>query len=194
MTHARIPDFAAVYPLPGPPAFPLPMPADPVLVAIDAHAEAWAVFQVAPAGRPSEEAEDALSLAFEEMLVTPCLTRLGALALVRHLRWLIREEAITAECDDVFGRVALVREADLSRFVGSDLPPEWLPHAMPLGRLAAQVVRHLPPVAPVPPALAAARASSSTAVARVAGAAGEVLAAVAIIGGGIILTGLATLL
>jgi hypothetical protein len=194
MTHACIPDFATVYPLPGPPAFPLPMPADPVLVAIDAHAEAWAVFQVAEAGRPSEAAEDALSLALEELLATPCLTRLGALALVRHLRWLIREEAITAECDDVLGRVALVREADLSRFVGSDLPPEWLPHAMPLGRLAAQVVRHLPPVAPVQPASAAARAPSSGAVARAAGLASEALAAVAIIGGGIVLTGLATLL
>lgn len=189
MTHARIPDFAAPYPLPVSMLFPVPMPADPVLAAIETHAEAWAVYQVAPAGRLAEVAEDALSLACENLLATPCLTRVGALALVRHLRWLIREEAISPECDDVLGRFALAREADLARFVGSDLPSEYLPTAAPLGRLAAQVVHRLPPVPP-----AAVRRSSRRRLARVAGVAGEALAAVAIIGGGLVLTGLATLL
>lgn len=189
MTHARIPDFAAPYPLPVSTLFPVPMPADPVLVAIETHDEAWAVFQVAPGGRPSEVAEDALHLAFENLLATPCLTRVGALALVRHLRWIIREEAIFPECDDVLGRFALAREADLARFVGSDLPPEYLPQAAPLGRLAAQVVHRLPPVPP-----ATARRPLPGRLARVTVVAGEALAAVAIIGGGIVLTGLATLL
>lgn len=189
MTHARIPDFAAPHPLPVSVLFPVPMPADPVLAAIEAHAEAWAVFQVAPGGRPSEVAEDTLHLAFENLLATPCLTRVGALALVRHLRWIIREEAISPECDDVLGRLALAREADLSRFVGSDLPPEYLPTAAPLGRLAAQVVHH---VAPLPPA--AARRSMPGSLGGIATVAGEALAAVAIIAGGILFTGLATLL
>lgn len=189
MTHARIPNFAAPPPLPVSTLFPVPMPTDPVLAAIETHNEAWAVFQVAPGGRPSGVAEDALHLAFENLLAMPCLTRVGALALVRHLRWIIREEAISPECDDVLGRLALAREADLSRFVGSDLPPEYLPTAAPLGRLAAQVVHHLPPLPP-----ATARHPAPRSLSRMASVAGEVLAAVAIIGGGILLTGLATLL
>ncbi|CAA2161182.1 hypothetical protein MBRA_06342 [Methylobacterium brachiatum] len=194
MTHAQIPDFSVSHLLSAPGVFPVPSPDDPVLVAIDAHADAWAVYQLAPAGHFAEAAEDALSVALEDLLATPCLTRFGALALVRHLRWLIREAAITAESDDLMERFTVAREADLSRFVGSDLPPEYLPQAAPLGRLAAQVVRRLPPTPPVTPVLAAARASSSEAVARGLGTMGEILAAVVIIGGGMVLTGLATLL
>jgi hypothetical protein len=115
MTHARIPDFSA-----SPAALAVSsrvLTSDPVLAAIDAHAEAWAVFQIADAGRPSEVAEDAMCVALEDLLATPCSSHFGALALIRHLRWLIREEAITADADDVLGRLVLVREADLSRFM-----------------------------------------------------------------------------
>ena len=115
MTHARIPDF-----MPAPGAVRV-VASDPILAAIQAHAEAWSVFQVAPGGVASERAETAMQEALEHLLATPCGSRFGALALVRHLRWYAREEAVTAEADDFFGRLVLMREADLSRFAGSDL-------------------------------------------------------------------------
>ena len=186
MTHARIPDFSHL-----PPAraeVVVLVPSDPVLAAIEAHAEAWAVFQVAPAGRPAEEAEAALGYALEELLATPCASRFGALALARHLRWLIREEAIHPASDDILGRLVLTREADLSRFAGSDLPPEFLPLAAPLGRLAVGEVRRLPP----PPTRAS--LGSTARIFRAAGLAGEALVAVAIIAGGAVFTALATLI
>ncbi|KQS75472.1 hypothetical protein ASG32_27295 [Methylobacterium sp. Leaf361] len=187
MTHARIPDFAI---LPAVLAITTRTPAaDPVLSAIDAHAEAWAVFQIAEAGRPSEIAEDAMSLALEELLATPCGSHFGALALVRHLRWLIREEAITVEADSMLDRFILAREADLSRFAGSDLPPDLLPIASPLGRLAPRVVPSLPPVLAAPQGEPILRR-----VLRASGLAGEIFAAAVIIGGGAVLTGLASLL
>lgn len=186
MTHARIPDFSAL------PAAALPTATaflDPVLAAIDAHAEAWAVFQIADTGRPAEIAEDALSAALEHLLATPCATRFGALALIRHLRWLIREDALSTETDDVLGRLVLVREADLSRFAGSDLPLDMLPVASPLGRLAPPAGPTLPPVLAAPQGEPILRR-----VLRASGLAGEVLAALALIGGGAVLTGFASLL
>lgn len=186
MTYARIPDFGHTAPV----RFEtvVLVPSDPVLAAIETHAEAWASFQVAPTGRLTEEAETALGQALEDLLCTPCGSRFGALALVRHLRWLIREEAIPADTDDILGRLVLTREADLCRFAGSDLPPEYLPLAAPLGRLSAGEVRRLSP------APAKASFGSMTRLHRAAGLAGEALVAVAIIGGGAVLTGLATLL
>ncbi|SDO51158.1 hypothetical protein SAMN05216360_1257 [Methylobacterium phyllostachyos] len=187
MTHARIPDFSI---LPATLAVSTRiLSSDPVLEAIDAHAEAWAVFQIADAGRPSEATEDAMSVALEDLLATPCSSHFGALALIRHLRWLIREEAITADADDVLGRLVLVREADLSRFAGSDLPPDLLPVASPLGRFAPPVVPGLPPALTAPQGDPILRR-----VLRASGLAGEIFATIAIIGGGAVLTGLATLL
>ena len=187
MTHARIPDFSA--PTVGLAVSTRTLSADPVLAAIDAHAETWAVFQIADTGRPAEIAEDAMSVALEELLATPCSSHFGALALIRHLRWLIREEAIAADADDVLGRLVLVREADLSRFAGSDLPPDLLPVASPLGRFAPPIVPGLPPVLSAPQGEPILRR-----VLRASGLAGEIFAAVAIVGGGAVLTGLATLL
>lgn len=187
MTHARISDSST---LPaGMVVSTRTLPSDPVLSAIDAHAEAWAVFQIAEAGRLSEIAEDAMCVALEDLLATPCSSHFGALALIRHLRWLIREEAITVEADSVLDRFILAREADLSRFAGSDLPPDLLPPASPLGRFAPPVAPSLPPVLAAPQGEPILRR-----VLRASGLAGEVFAALAIIGGGAVLTGLATLL
>ena len=183
MTHARFPDFtpsAAVVRI---------VPSDQILAAIEAHAEAWAAFQVAPGGEPSEHAETAMHVALEEMLATPCASRFGAVALVWHLRWYTREEGVTGEADDFLGRLVLTREADLARFAGSDLPPETLPVATPLGRLGPVSEHRSPPCRPVTP-----REALRRRLTRVSAFGGEVLAAVAIIGAGGVLTGLATLL
>ena len=187
MTHARIPNFATL--LAAPVVTTRTLSSDPVLAAIDAHAEAWAVFQIADTGRPAEIAEDAMSIALKDLLATPCSSHFGALALIRHLRWLIREEAIAVEADSVLDRFILAREADLSRFAGSDLPSDLLPVASPLGRFAPPIVPCLPPVLTAPQGDLILRR-----VLRASGLAGEIFAAVAIIGGGAVLTGLASLL
>lgn len=183
MTHASIPDFT-----PSAAALRI-VPSDPILAAIEAHAEAWAAFQVAPGGTPSEHAETAMHVALEELLATPCSSRFGAVALVRHLRWFAREEGVVGEADDFLGRLVLTREADLARFAGSDLPPEMLPIATPMGRLGPVSERRSPPCRPVTP-----REALRRRLGRVSAFGGEVLAAVAIIGAGVVLTSLATLL
>ena len=186
MTYARIPDFSF---LPAAPAVTHRLlPIDPVLAAIDHHAECWAVYQIADAGRPAELAEDALSEALEDLLATPCHSTFGALAMVRHLRWLIREEGITVEADSLLDRFIFAREADLVRFTGSDLLPEALPVASPLGRLCPRVVPSLPPVLKQPQGDPILRR-----VLRAAGVAGEIFSAFVIIGGGACLVALASL-
>lgn len=183
MTHARIPDFT-------PAAIALPaatarvLPGDPVLAAIDAHAEAWAMYWCAPTGRAAEIAEDTLSASLEDLLATPCASRFGALALIRHLRWLIDQEAITTETADLCGRLVLAREADLSRFAGSDLPPDHLPAAAPSGRLAPAISASLPPALCAPRAVPVLRR-----VLRAAGLAGDALAIVVLIAGGVLAYG-----
>ena len=183
MTHAQIPDFTPAL------GAVRVVANDPILAAIQAHAEAWSVFQVASAGDASHRAEAALQVALEELLATPCGSQFGALALVRHLRWYAREEAVGLDPDDFFGHLVLMREADLSRFAGSDLPPDMLAVAAPLGRLTPVAERRT-----LPYRTAAPREVVRRRLLRASGLAGEVLAAVAIIGGGFILTGLATLL
>ncbi|MCJ2132560.1 hypothetical protein MKK69_00485 [Methylobacterium sp. J-026] len=187
MTHARIPDFS-----PRPTAVVVsirPQIADPVLAAIEAHAEAWAVYQTAKAGRPLEIAEIGLAAALDDLLATPCRSHTGALALVRHLRWLIREVAITAGAESYLDRFVLTREADLSRFAGSDLLPDMLPADAPTERLAQPVELYAQACQAEAPREAVRRR-----LMHPASFAGEVLAAAVIIGGGAVLTGLATLL
>ncbi|MDE4915236.1 hypothetical protein PQI07_32130 [Methylobacterium sp. 092160098-2] len=114
--------------------------------------------------------------------------------------------------------LAEARAADLTLFLGTLLPPAALPDALPLGHAGAGVVRQLTggpasehrwpkdqfraqrdeslpgedepwqAVMPVRPDTAHVRAP------RFLDVAGELLATVAIIGGGIVLTGFATLL
>lgn len=168
MTHACSPDFST---------WPTAGIGDPVLAAIDAHAEAWAVYQAAPAGRPLEIAEAQLAAALDRLLSTPCRSRAGAAAVIRHLRWLIQEEGITVEADSYLDRFVIIREGDLSRFAGADLPPAAIPTGLPTG--------HLPPPR---------RALTPPRMTRPLWLVGETLAALAIIGGGAVLTGVATLL
>lgn len=116
----------------------VPFHADPVLAAIDAHAEAWAVFQIAP-DATAERAETDMGDALDALLSTPCASRFGALALVRHLNWWLREEAENAASYQPSYSLAKARAADLTLFVGSEIPPAVIPTALPLGRLALPV-------------------------------------------------------
>ena len=160
----------------------------------------------------------------DALVSTACATRFGALALLDHLRWWLNEEAEFKDGHQPAYGLAEARAADLTLFLGTNLPPVIIPQAMPLGRLAARIVQRLPnpevhhrslpsvdrqhqnapsalpneappgeiepweAVSPVRPDTAFCRAP------RFIDVAGELLAAVAIIGGGLVLTGLATLL
>ena len=93
----------------------VPFHADPVLKAIDAHDEAWSVWQVAPdamAVRRHAEMCEALA----RLLATPCATHFGALALLRHLRWHI-------DHDDITDAAVLARASDLAMYLNLDFPP-----------------------------------------------------------------------
>ncbi|MCJ2079859.1 hypothetical protein [Methylobacterium sp. J-090] len=120
MTHARIPDFSTRLPVTSTvdhvPAF-----ADPILTVIDAHAEAYAVFQVAPEGKPSERAEIAMGDALDALLAASCATRFGGLALLRHLNWWLAEEAEFADHYQPAYALAQARADDLTLFLGSDI-------------------------------------------------------------------------
>lgn len=140
----------------------VPFHADLILAAIDRHNEAWSVFQVAP-DELARRREDELSAALDAVMGTPCLTRFGAIALLRHLRWHIDEDGITASPDDAQASMVLARAADLALLLGVDFPPV------------------IPPRSRVAPIL---RALTSS---------GEVLAALILVAGGTALAGLATL-
>jgi hypothetical protein len=191
---------------------------DPIHAAIERHRAAYDAFQVAPEGRPSVIANDEYDAASEALFSTACSTRFGALAFLAHLRWWLTEEAQFKDSHQPSYGLAEARAPDLTLFLGTPLPPTVIPEALPLGRAAAGVVRqlasgpaskHLWPkaayralrderlpgedepsltVAPVRPDAAHVRSP------RFFDVAGELLAAVAIVGGGIVLTGLATLL
>ena len=88
MTHARIPDFSTRL-LATSTGDHVPAFADPILAAIDAHAEAYAVFQAAAEGKPTEPAK----IVMGAPLAAACKTRFGGLALLRHLRSWLAEEA-----------------------------------------------------------------------------------------------------
>ena len=134
----------------------VPFHADPILAAIDAHDEMWSVWQVAPETtllRAHAEMENALA----RLLATPCLTRFGSLALLRHLRWHIAHDGIT-------DAAVHARASDLAMYLNLDfLPVE-------------------PPRQPLAPIL------------RALFRAGEVVACLSIIVGGIGLIGLASML
>ncbi|MCJ2124349.1 hypothetical protein [Methylobacterium sp. J-077] len=173
---------------------------------------------MAPEGRPSVIANDEYDAASEALVSTACSTRFGALAFLAHLRWWLTEEADFQDGHQPAYGLAEARAADLTLFLGTPLPPAVIPNAVPLGHAAAGVVRqlahgpasehHWPEdqfcalhdearpgedepwrvVMPVRPDTAHVRAP------RFLDIAGELLAAAFIIGGGMVLTGLATLL
>ena len=192
-----------------------PLQPDPIHAVILRHRTAYDAYQVAPEGAASIEANDEYDAASDALVATPCASRFGALALLGHLRWWLTEEAdFSAGHQPAYG-LAQTRAADLTLFLGTNLPPVVIPRAAPSARLATTVSHRLLPgvdryrqnapsalaneplpgeiepwqaVVPVRPDTAHCRAL------RVMDAAGELLAAFAIIGSGMLLTGLATLL
>jgi hypothetical protein len=215
MTHAHFPDFSTALPA-APTIEHTPAFADPILAAIDRHEEAWAVFQVAPEGPQAEEAKTAMGAALDALLGSSCATRFGGLALLRHLRWWLAEEAPHADQHQPAYGQALARADDLTLCLGSDisslkaLGQRAVRLAVPVSRVTRRLAdgRSLyagpsfdfeapetPPgsiepwqaVAPIRPDTAHVRSL------RLLDGMGEAFAALTLVCGGVILVGLATL-
>ena len=184
---------------------------DPIHAAIKRHRAACDAYHLAP----SLITNDDMDAATDALVATVCTSRFGALSLLDHLRQWLTEEAEFAAGHQPSYRIAFARAADLTLFLGRAIPPTVLPRAMPSGRLGMPVsARPLPAVdrqhrvatiaprdepqpgaiepweavTPVRPDTAHSRSL------RFLDTAGELLAAVAIVGGGMVLTGLSTLL
>ncbi|MCJ2131272.1 hypothetical protein [Methylobacterium sp. E-045] len=114
MNYAQIPDFSLPL-VPTTIVERVPFHADPVLAAIDAHDEAWSVWQAAPEARVAAALAE-MSAALDRLLVTPCTTRFGSLTLLRHLRWHIQHDGIT-------DAAVLARAGDLARALHLDFLP-----------------------------------------------------------------------
>lgn len=165
---------------------PVPFHADPVLAAIEAHSEAWAVFQAAPSGEPALHAKDASDAALMALLGTACATRAGMFCLIRHLRWFLTKETPNAEGHGDAWAIAQAREADLSRCLGLERI-ERLPSVLPSGRLIGLLIDLRPStVAPAAPIRGLAGRPLSVA--------GEMLAALIIVAGGCGFVGFALIL
>ncbi|MDR7038935.1 hypothetical protein J2X36_003707 [Methylobacterium sp. BE186] len=134
----------------------VPFHADPILMAIDGHDEAWSMWQVAPETNLLS-ARAAMDQTLARLLATPYATRFGAVALLRHLRWHI-------EHDEITDAAVLARASDAALYLNVDFRPAGPPR----GRVAP--------------------------VLRALSRAGELVAYLALIAGGAVLTGLATLL
>lgn len=188
--------------------------ADPIHAVIDRHRAAWAAVLIASEGTAAVVAHDDYAAATDVLVATACTTRFGALALLAHLLLWLEGEAEFAAGHQPAYRLAKARAADLTLFLGTNLPPVAIPRAFPSGRLPTAPVRPLPAVdryhraaALAPPdealpgegaaweAVAAIRPDTAFVRGRrFLAAAGELLAALVIIGGGCVLTGLASLL
>ena len=179
MTHARIPDFSTCLPSQTPVAR-IP-PADPIHAAIGRHRTALEDYRFAPSLITNDEVDGA----FDALVVTSCASRAGAMALLAHLRTFLTEEADFAAGWWPTFPMAQVRAADLQLLLGACTPLVAIPPAFPSGRMAPAAVVPLPPRQPAPLHLR---------VIRGLGAAGDLISAIAIIGGGCVLTGLASLL
>ncbi|WP_066922865.1 hypothetical protein [Methylobacterium sp. CCH5-D2] len=102
----------------------VPTHADPIQGAITDHRKAWAAFQVAPAGNPSLVAEQTLDGTLSTLLLTPCKSRGGAVALLQHLQWWIAEEAPYADSFAPLYAFAETRAADLALFLNAQPPAD----------------------------------------------------------------------
>jgi hypothetical protein len=120
MTYAQIPDFSLPL-VPTTVVERVPFHADPVLAAIDAHDEAWSVWQAAPEARMAGALAE-MSAALDRLLVTPCATQFGSLTLLRHLRLHIRHDGLT-------DAVVLARAGDLARSLHLDFLPVTPPRS-----------------------------------------------------------------
>ncbi|TXN65124.1 hypothetical protein [Methylobacterium sp. WL6] len=183
---------------------------DPIHAAIERHRAAMHAYLDAP----SLITNDDLDAATDALVATPCASRFGALALLGHLRaWVDANADFAAGHQPGYG-IAQARVADLTLFLGTNLPPVTIPHAFPSGRLPPAPARLLPgvdrysqhaalalPNEPVPgecaPWEAVAAIRPDTAFVRslrFMDTSAELLAALVIIGGGCVLTGFASLL
>lgn len=140
------------------------LPSDPILAALARHREAWACLANA-APDDAADAAKAQVIALAVVIVTPCTTQVGAEALLRHLRACLAANGSTLALPPETVEVLTVRAADLTRLLG--YPHTYAP--ISLGEAAAAVIRSLNRF-------------------------GEVAAALAIVAGGVVLTGLASLL
>lgn len=168
----------------------------PILAAIARHRAAFDAFQVAPEGRPTDLADIEMREALSALLVTPCGSRFGCLALLTHLRWWLIEETDFADDYAPEYGIAASRALDLTLFLGEHAPR--VVAALPAPALAARLSTATTPVltepgetwchvSPLRPDTAHVRAP------RVIDAIGEVVAAIVLIAGGAVLTALATL-
>ncbi|TXN34147.1 hypothetical protein FV232_23715 [Methylobacterium sp. WL30] len=120
---------------------------DPIHAAIKRHRAAYEAYQVAPEGVASMIASDDYDAATDALTTTPCASRFGALALLSHLRWWLSDQAeFSAAHQPGYGIAAQVRVADLTLFLGTNLPPVANSHAFPLSRLSPAPSRLLPGV------------------------------------------------
>lgn len=146
-----------------------PILVDPILSAISTHACAWAVFQMADPGGAADAAEDELHDALTVLMGTPCTTREGAQALRRHLRWYVEEEAASAGPDNCLWLFVNARLADLAVLMRDDPTIGEPPSMAPLGAVIGRVVHRM-------------------------SQAGELLACLVIVGGGMAATAFASLI
>ncbi|MHC1999533.1 hypothetical protein ACYQR9_03700 [Methylobacterium sp. CM6241] len=202
MTYVRIPDFSQ--PLTPRAVERTPFRADPILAAIDARDAAWTAWQVSSAHRRAAAFSE-MGAALGRLLTTPCVTEFGSIALLRHLRWHIEQDAIT-------DAPVLACAAGLASSLQLDFPPSDMPRSQvapvlraltaasrPASRYDGPAFAEFPAemmpgsiepweaVAPVRPDTAHVRAP------RLLDYLGEALAAVAFVAGGTLLVGLATL-
>lgn len=142
----------------------VPTAADPILAAIAAHRDAWRDFANAT---PESVTETALAqrTAMADMLGTACTTRTGADALFRHLRACLAAGGRNLDLGTIGRSLITARAFDLALLL--DIPGARAP-------LAAD--------------------PETSAAVHALNRAGEAVAALVLIAGGIALTGLATLL
>ena len=179
--------------------------ADPIHAAIARHCAAILAYLDAP----SLITNDDLDAATDALIATPCASRFGALALLRHLRGWIEATADFASGHQPAYSLAKARVSDLALFLGSDVLPVAIPQAFPSGRFLPAAGRPLlaidrynqasPSALPNEPlpgeiepweAVAAVRPDTAFAHGRrFIGMAGELLTAVIIIAGGVIAYG-----
>lgn len=212
MNHARFPDFSQ--PVPTRTIEHVSHASDPIQAAIVRHRSAYDAYQTAPEGQASVIANDEYEAATEALIVTSCASRFGALTLLAHLRWWLAEEAEFSAAHQPSYGIAEARAADLTLFLGTNLPPVAIPTATPMGRFKSpsssrslpswSIYRRRAPMRPpneilpgeIEPWQAVAAVRPDTAFVRalrVMDAAGDFLAAAVIVGGGALLTALATL-
>lgn len=170
-----------------------------ILSAIATHRHAWEAFQAAPDEGAdfdtAEEAETAMNDALAALLGTPCGTHFGCVALLMHLRWWLLEEAdFAADYQPHYGQ-AVARAADLSLSIG-----ERTAKVPALSRYGVTASVHpadeAPPCSPEPWQLVMPVRPDTPHVRalRALDAVGEAFAALVLIAGGAVATGLATLL